>query len=440
MIRQEAGAAAPAWKHWQALLALAIVVFAVYGPFVTLPPMVDDYGHTRLAERYGPPQGWGELFRDPLYRCRATSLWLTAAVLGWTGFSVSAFHLSSLVLHMLNAGLVYALGSCRSIGWTASAAAALVFAANERPHEAVIWFASIHEPLVMLFVLGALLAWIQWLEGGSRRWLMAVAAAWLLALLSKESGVVLTVLLPAAALLYPGRRKAAVYALAAGAASTAAYFWLAWAGQAEHQHFHDGTFSLGWHFVPTLARSVPRGLGVWGVFGVILTVFWRQNAPWKAVSFAGVWYLAALMPYAFLTYMPRIPSRHHYLASAGMAVLAGLAAALLLARVKRPKALVAALAAAFLLHNALYLWLYKRPQFVERAEVTEGLVRMVAEKPGERVLLRCPLLPLYEARMALYYRLGVDPMPLLTEEESDGAARVYTCGLPPAKYQGPGTR
>lgn len=440
MIRQEARAAAPAWKHWQILLALAAAVCAVYGPFLTLPPLVDDYGHTRLAERYGPPQGWGELFRDPLYRCRATSLWLTAAVLGWTGFSVLAFHLASLALHMVNAWLVYALGSCRSIGWTASAAAALVFAANERPHEAIVWFASIHEPLAMVFVLCALLAWIRWLEGGSPRWLAAVAAAWLLALLSKESGVVLSVLLPAAALLYPGRRKAAAWTLAAGAVSTAAYFWLAWAGRAEHQHFHDGTFALGWHFVPAMARSVPRGLGVWGALGVILTVFWRRHAPWKAVSFASVWYLAALMPYAFLTYMPRIPSRHHYLASAGMALLAGLAASLLVANVKRPKTAAAALAAVFLLHNALYLWLHKRPQFVVRAEVTEGLVRMVAEKPGGRVLLRCPLLPLYEARMAVYYRLGLDPMPLLTEDEGEGAARVYTCGLPPAKYQGSGTR
>lgn len=440
MIRQEAGVRRPAWKHWHALLALATVAFVVYGPFLSLPPLVDDYGHTRLAERYGPWHGWGELFGDPLYRCRSTSLWLTAALFGVTGFSITAFHLASLVLHLLNSWLVYALGCCRWIGWTAAAAAAFVFAANERPHEAVIWFASIHEPLVMAFVLAALLAWLRWLEGGSRAWLAAVAAAWLLALLSKESGVVLAALLPAAALPYPGRWKAAAWALAAGILSTAVYFWLAWAGQAEHQHFHDGTFAPGWHFVPTLARSVPRGLGIWGILAAVLTVFWRRNAPWKAASFAAFWYLAALMPYAFLTYMPRIPSRHHYLASAGMALLAGLAAALALSRVSRVKVAAAALAAVFLLHNGLYLWLYKRPQFVQRAEVTEGLLRMVAEQPSERVLLRCPLLPLYEARMAVYYRLGLDPMPLLTEEEGEGATRVYTCGLPPAKYQGPGTK
>lgn len=444
VIRHQTGcesleAAQPPWKHWQALAVLAAVAFLVYAPFLTLPPMVDDYGHTRLAERYGPPQGWGELFRDPLYRCRATSLWLTLATLQLAGFPVAAFHLTSVALHVLNAWLVYGLGACRWIGWRVAGAAALVFAANERPHEAVIWYASIHEPLVFAFAVGAVLAWLRWLEGGRQRWLAAVAAAWALALLSKESGVVLAVVLPAAALLYPGRRKAAVWALAAGLVSTAGYFWLAWAGQAQHQHFHDGTFEPGWHFVTTMARSVPRGLGLWGGLAVAALVWRRQRATWRAAALAAVWYVAALLPYAFLTYMPRIPSRHHYLASGGMALLAGLGAVAALGRFQRPRAATAALAAAFLAHNALYLGLYKRPQFVKRAEVTEGLVRMVAEHPGERVLLRCPLLPLHEARLALHYRLGLDPGGLLTEDEGDGAEQVYTCGLPPRKYGDPGT-
>lgn len=436
MIRQEKGGPAPAWKHWHLLFGLAAAAIVVYSLFIPLPPLVDDYGHTRLAEQYGPPQGWGALFRDPLYRCRSTALWLTAALHSLAVFSPPMFHLASILLHVLNAWLIYALGACRWIGWPAAAAASFVFAVNERPHEAVIWFASIHEPLVMASVLAALLAWIRWLEGGSRSWLAAVGAAWLLALLSKESGVVLTVLLPATALLYPGRWRAAAWALTAGAVSTAVYFWLAWWGQSEHQHFHDGTFAFGWHFLPTMVRSVPRGLGVWGGLGFVLLLLRRKGAPWRTVLFAGVWYLAALMPYAFLTYMPRIPSRHHYLASGGMALLTGLAAVLLLAKVKRPGAVAAVLAAAFFLHNALYLWLYKRPQFMQRAEVTEGLLRMVAADPRQKVLLRCPLLPLYEARMAVYYRLGLNPMPLLTEDEGEGAARVYTCGLPPAKYQG----
>lgn len=436
MSRQDNGGGEPRIEFlrgapdWRVLAATALAACLLYWPYLTLPPLVDDYGHVRLAEIYGPPEGWKQLFADPLYRCRATSLWLTAATVKLAGFSVLAFHLSGLLLHILNSWLVYALGACRWIGWRASAIAAFVFAANERPHEAVIWYASVHELLVFAFVCLALLAWIRWLEGGRPAWLGAVAPGWLLALLSKESAVALAILLPAAALLYPGRRKAAAATFLAGIVSTAAYFWLAWSGQAGHQHFHDGTFRLGLHFAPVLVNSAARGLGLWGWLALAALWMLRRGVRWPLAAFGGLWFLGALLPYAFLTYMPRIPSRHHYLASAGMALLVAAAAAAALARSQRPRLTGALLAAAFLLHNGLYLWTYKRAQFEQRAEVTEALLRMVAQRPGEPVLLECPLLTAYEARMAVYYRLGLDISLVREEPEPGRELRVYRCPQP----------
>lgn len=417
----------PNAPDWRVLAAVAATVLFVYWPFLTLPPLVDDYGHVRLAELYGPTDRWKQLFADPLYRCRATSLWLTAATLRLVGFSIPAFHLTGILLHVFNSWLVYALGSCRWIGWRVSAAAALVFAANERPHEAVIWYASVHELLLFAFVAGALLAWIRWLEGGSPRWLGTVTLCWVLALLSKESGVVLALLLPAAAVLYPGRRTAAWVTLSIGVLSTGLYFWLIWQGQVQHQHFHDGTFQLGLHLLPTMAHSAGRGLGIWGALALIALWLLRKDAPRRTVLFAAVWFVGAMIPYAFLTYMPRIPSRHHYLASAGMALLTGTAAILALGRVRRPRAVAALVAAVFLLHNAIYLWTWKRAQFVERAEITERLLRMVADRPREPVLLRCPLTTAYEARMAVHYRLGLDIALIREEPEPGHPMRVYEC-------------
>jgi hypothetical protein len=431
--RQDNGGRAPQAEFlrgapdWRVPAATALAACLLYWPFLTLPPLVDDYGHVRLAEIYGAPEGWKELFADPLYRCRATSLWLTAATVKLAGFSIPAFHASGLLLHILNSWLVYALGACRWIGWRASAVAAFVFAANERPHEAVIWYASVHELLVFAFVCLALLGWIRWLEGGGGKWLGAVAGCWLLALLSKESAVVLALLLPAAALLYPERRKAAAVTFLAGAVSGAVYFWLAWSGQARHQHFHDGTFHLGPHFAPVLLNSAARGLGVWGWLAAGSLWVLRRGARRPLAEFAALWFAGALLPYAFLTYMPRIPSRHHYLASAGMALLAASAAVAALARSKRPRLAGGLLAAAFLLHNGLYLWTYKRAQFGQRAEVTEALLRMVAARPGEPVLLRCPLLTAYEARMAVHYRLGLDISLIREEPEPGRELRVYSC-------------
>jgi hypothetical protein len=81
----------------------------------------------------------------------------------------------------------------------------------------------------------------------------------------------------------------------------------------------------------------------------------------------------------------------------------------------------------FLLHNGAYLWTWKRAQFAGRAEVTERLLRMVAERPAEPVLLRCPLLTVYEARMAVWFRLGLDISVIQEQERPGPPMRVYEC-------------
>src|SRR5215510_9201349 len=106
-------------------------------PIALLP---DDYLQVALARTYGPVSAWGALAEDPLYRSRATSLVLTY----WTetifGFSRLAFGLSSILLHAVNALLVYALGAARRIGWRLSALTAIFFVLQERYQEAVIWY------------------------------------------------------------------------------------------------------------------------------------------------------------------------------------------------------------------------------------------------------------------------------------------------------------
>lgn len=413
--------------HGPILLILALAATLTYLPFAALPPLQDDYGHVWLAEKYGGPSGWWALLQDPLYRCRATSLLLTAATMQIAGYSNLTFHLSAILLHALNAWLLYALGACRWVGWRISAAAALVFAARERHHEAVIWYASIHELLVFAFVLLAVLAWVRWLEGGSRWWWVAVGAAWLLALFSKESGILLGWLLPVFALLYPGRRKAAAVVLGVGVMSAAAYFLWALGQQEQHQHFHDGTFALGTQFLRTGLNSTVRGLWIWG--GLSLAAIWvfRAKVAWRVVLLAAAWAPAAMLPYLFLTYMPRIPSRHHYLASAGFALLEGTALWLVLDQVRRPRLVGALIVCAFLIHNWAYLWTYKHAQFEQRAELLEGLLREVRRHPGEPVLVECKEVLLHEARLAVRYRLHLDGEAWVRPFEVGAEGRPYAC-------------
>lgn len=419
--------------HGLILVVLAVAAAVTYLPFAALPPLQDDYGHVRLAEQYGAPSGWGSLLGDPLYRCRATSLLWTAATLHLFGYSNLIFHVSAVLLHALNAWLLYALGFCRWVGWRMSAAAALVFAVRERHHEAVIWYASIHELLVFAFVLLAVLAWVRWLEGGTRWWWAATGAAWILALASKESGILLAWLLPVLALCYPGRRKAAAVVLVLGVVSTGAYFLWAFEQQEQHQHFHDGTFRFGPHFLRTALNSVVRGLWVWGALSLAALWVCRAAVRRQTVLLALAWFGAAMVPYLFLTYMPRIPSRHHYLASAGFALLAGAALWAVLGRVRRPRLVAAVVAVLFLLHNWVYLWTYKRVQFEQRAELLEGIVRMVREEPGRPVVVRCREVLLNEARLAVHYRLRLDGAALVLPDSPGAGGRVYTCPAAPAR-------
>jgi hypothetical protein len=96
------------------------------------------------------------------------------------------------------------------------------------------------------------------------------------------------------------------------------------------------------------------------------------------VALAGAWIIVTLLPYSFLTYMPRVPSRHTYLASVGRSLL--VAAALIVfhrlaSNWKRPW-LVPFAAGAFLVHQFGMLWTVKQRQYANRAIPTEQLLRM----------------------------------------------------------------
>jgi hypothetical protein len=125
----------------------------------------------------------------------------------------------------------------------------------------------------------------------------------------------------------------------------------------------------------------------------------------RIAGFAGAWITLLLLPYSFLTYMPRVPSRHTYLAALGVALLAGAAFTQLASRSQRGHLAMPALAACVIAHNCGYLWIVKHRQYVERAEPTEELVRQ-AERVNGPVSLACFPYSLPVADAALRVRLG----------------------------------
>jgi hypothetical protein len=390
------------------LLVIALSVLA-YAPAITLPFIADDYVQIALGQRFGPPSGWAELFADPLYRCRSTSLVLSWMTHELFGMEPVAYNLSSLILHIACALLILALGFWPAIGWRWSSVAAMFFAVYEGHQEAVIWYAAIPELLVCLFILASLIAWLKWLRGGGAVWMAASAASFALALLSKESAVILAAILPLATFVERRSWRPALIAALPLAAAGIGYWAWSFTERTVHLHYNDGTFSLGAPVARTMLNSTGRLLWFWGAIAVAALVALRPRwwKPLLATAFVSI--AIALAPYSFLTYMPRVPSRHTYLASIALSIVVAAGLREMASRLRlRWQWAPAALASAVILHNCGYLWIRKVPQFVERAAPTEELIELARHVRGP-VFVECfPYGPEIAWR-ALLMRLGKPP-------------------------------
>jgi hypothetical protein len=139
-----------------------------------------------------------------------------------------------------------------------------------------------------------------------------------------------------------------------------------------------------------------------------LIVLAARRATKHAAASALAWIGVALVPYSFLTYSTRIPSRQTYLASAGLALLFGLAAAYWRDAWPHRLRMLTAIFVVMLATNTIYLWTKKRSQFVERAAPTDQLIAL-ARRTSAPILMQCFPLPGIVAEAAV--RLAADRSP-----------------------------
>lgn len=364
-----------------ALLALAALCVLAYLPILAFPFIADDYHQIRLARSFAA-QGWGPLWGSGAFNHRLPYVFLSYGLDRVFGFTPLPFYVASIVLHILCTWAVFGLGIWHMVGWRISFLAAAFFAVHEGHQEAVMWVAASMELFVFLFGTLTAIAWIHWLQ--SRRVLAYVAAllCFLATLYSKESGVVFAglLLLP----LYEHRRRWLEWLPFAGLAVWQVVSMMA-SRESGNWRFNDGSFSWSAPWLLTFANSYGRLLFIWGVLALIALVFWRT---WKRplVLHALLWCAIGLLPYCFLTYMSRVPSRHTYIASAGLALLVGYALNEL--RQRHRPAVMATICSVIVLVNVGTLWGRKRSQFLERARPTEVLKQAWREASGP-VTVRC---------------------------------------------------
>jgi hypothetical protein len=406
-------------SRWLTLPLLAALAAVAYAPMFSIPLLEDDYPNLWQALNYGSPAGFSELFHDPVFRLRATSYWVMFLL--WRAAKVAplAYHLVSLLLHIANTWLLY--GIC--LAWPrmrpAAFWAAAFFAIQEGHQEAVMWFSAINELFLFLFGMGALWCWIK-LGGRIRGWGLQLAGLLLftLALLSKESAIAVLLLFLLASSRAEWRRTAVrlvpYLALAALAVATVV------TTRSYSFRFSDGSFDLHAPFWITWPRNYFRVLWIWGLVAVAAIFAARDRTLRGSAILALAWIGIGLAPYSFLTYSTQIPSRQTYLASAGLALLVGLAMAHWAARPEWRR-MVAGVAVVVLLHNVGYLWIRKRSQFLDRAAPTDQLIALARRTDGP-IWVRCFPRTRYIAEEAVHMAAGYAPSNLVWDE-SDALRR-----------------
>lgn len=214
----------------QRLLVCALVVIAsvvaVYGrvahfSFVSWDDDVHVYNNPYLTSVLGPDPSyfWGHAYRN-LYIPATYTLWASIAPSVWPRGNpaglptdATAFHVTSLVLHVLNTLLALLLIrlllrsgrfseriSPDTADW-AALAGALAFAFHPMQVEAVAWISETKGLLSAFFSLLALCCYVNYItqsgikksegSGGAWAWCTAASAAFLLAMLAKPSAVAL---------------------------------------------------------------------------------------------------------------------------------------------------------------------------------------------------------------------------------------------------------
>jgi hypothetical protein len=460
-------------KERAALFIIAALAIGAYLPVLTQPFISDDYPNIGLALVYGPISGWEEMANDSVQRPRATTFIFSYAIYEIFGLRPAAFYSANILLHVLNCWLLFAAGRWRAIGYHVSFWAAAFFAVYEGHAEAIMWFSACNELLMFLFGFLSFLFWLVFLEreAARLRWLALSFLFFLLALLSKESAVIFVALF-ALPLVFPKPRLKQAPYLLAHILICVPYVIAIFMTSSHSFRFHDRSFVLSAPFWVTWTKSYGRMLWFWGLLAAISMFLWSRSGrderrpetktedrgsriedgavharrfsildlrssildPRSSIFLSFIWMGIGFIPYMFVDYMHRIPSRQTYLASAGLAWLIGVAIVVMKERyAKNYKWAPAVILLLILLSNVAYLWTKKRQQFLERGQPTERLLALARNVDGP-IFVKCfppPLAQLHaEAAIKLVLNKPADAL-IWNEEEAKskglGVGQTLVC-------------
>ena len=370
---------------------LVVLALGAYLPAIQLPFIADDYHQIPIA-RADALAGWAPLWHDTLLRTRFTYMFLSATLDRWCGFDPMPFYTASIALHIACVLMLYRICVWRAVPRAVAYWGALFFAVQEGHQEAVMWLAASYDLLVFAFGMGALVAWIKWLDKGHLNWYFTSLLAFLIAAASKETFWVFALLMLVAT-LWERRKKPllpALLQLSPFLLISAAYIVFIWVTKLSGPKVDDRFAIAGTMWIGVFFRGLWDLLFPFGLVALAILAWARRRGDRPLVAFALLWIVLGILPHSFLTYMPRLASRHTYLASGGLALLFGVAMARLSKRVQ-PR-VFRLLIVAIVGINLEIIWVKKMAQFKERAEPTE-LLKVAAESAASPIVIDCLTVP-----------------------------------------------
>ena len=304
--------------HVQFSIVLIILASVLYGPALGIFFSLDDFEFLLRASGH---ESWPEEFRRPI----STRFFFTAA---WNIFGDNAelYHLVQLILHLATAGMIMKVSRRLNLSPMGGRVAALLFVASPVAFTSLHWISGVAELSMAFFAL--LAAWFA--LGDGRASALGALIAFAAALLCKESAILL---LPAMALLMPGKRSRR---LLLGLGGSAIAVTLLWAGgtfalKAPGDPYETG-FGLNllwnlltylawlarpWDFFPDRTPQFQQGLAFWGLIlpAVFALAYWRWTGARRGITLASLFFLLLLLPvlpllrhsYFYYLYLPLVP-------------------------------------------------------------------------------------------------------------------------------------
>jgi hypothetical protein len=237
-----------------------------------------------------------------------------------------AFHLSSIVIHAVNGGLVYLMA--RSIGMAGLYAwfAMILFVVQPAYVDAVAWVGAIAETIGATFGITAILSFVRFRRTCRVRWHALSAVAFALALLTHESSVVFLLLIAFTDVMtghVVWRVRPLLSSYSPLVVITILYLAVDLTVNARHYLIAEGQYRFGLHMVTNVFQYIAslyvgeRTMAAHTLVAVVIGIILTRGTVIARLAIG--WTVIAMLP--FLPFTFANVSRYSYLPAVGLAIL-----------------------------------------------------------------------------------------------------------------------